>query len=430
MNLRSTRWASAPTQLLHSATTFIVTLTCARLAEAQSFGLIAAAFLLLTLAISLSMQWISFVWLHDTEADPGAIYRAALVLALCFAALYSIGWALYARWALDWHSTADALIAAGCAPFFLVYFTFRRLLLLQARVREATRLDLGRAAAFMLGLGALVAGHVVLDLRAYLLIVLAAHAVPLALIDVGLARAGRGHAPDAAGCVRGAVRKVFGLQHGDRLNLVSASMNIGFSLSSSMVAPVFISTVGFASLRAYELLIFPTMFAIQTADPIYMNRFRGLARQGVDARRWVREVVEVGALLVVPYLLLYGLLVAPVTGQRALALLVAPQYRADRALVHWLVLLSALTAANAPVRWMLSVLARGRPLLIGSALGFVLSLLSIAWLADGSAAPWVALVARSVYEACLLAAGAVACVLLLRAERRAGAGTATPSSFP
>jgi hypothetical protein len=406
--------SSAPIQLLHSGTSFLVIFACAKVANEVDFGHISAYFLLLTIGVSLSMQWVSLIWLREPESDSPGLYWAGFWLSAMCAATFWAVWCLYAFLAFGLATLIGALLALTSALVFFVYFSVRRLLLLQSRLALAARLDGVRALVFAIGIGALLLTRIALSLEVFMGLVLAAHLL-------ALAAAGLGHTL-ADGELRGqlrltlstSVRRIFGLQAGDRLNLYSAAMNILFSQASSIAAPLFISAAAFASLRAYELLLFPTFFVLQTLDPIYLNRFRNLSSlRPVQTRRWLAELSTAAILVAAPFALLYGLLLTPAWGPGLLDLLVAVGYHGDRGLIHLLLLLTMLMASNGPARWAMSVLGMGRPLFIGSLVGFPFSLVVLALLSQSEPRAWIALCAKLIYEGCVL----LICIAALGARR-------------
>jgi hypothetical protein len=414
MFFRKLLGSSAPIQLLHSGTSFLVIFACARVADEVDFGHISAYFLLLTIGVSLSMQWVSLIWLREPESSGSGLYWAGLWLSAMCAATFWAVWCVYAFLAFGLATLVSALLAFTSALTFFIYFSVRRLYLLQNRLALAARLDGVRALIFALGIGALLMTRIGLSLEVFMALVLAAHLLALAAAGSGQnLMAGDPHTRFRSK-LGASLRRIFGLQDGDRLNLYSAAMNILFSQASSIAAPLFISAAAFASLRAYELLLFPTFFVLQTLDPIYLNRFRSLSSlRPVQTRRWLLELLTAALLVAAPFALLYGLLLTPEWGPQLLDLLVAAGYHADRSLIHLLLLLTMLMACNGPARWAMSVLGMGRPLFIGSLVGFPLSLVVLALLSEAEPRAWIALCAKLIYEGCVL----IICIAALGARR-------------
>ena len=120
-------------------------------------------------------------------------------------------------------------------------------------------------------------------------------------------------------------------------------------------------------------------------------------------------------LVATPFALMYALLWVPAGRADFLGLLVPAKYHADRELIHLLLLLTLLMACNGPARWALSVLGMGRPLFIGTLIGFPVSLTALTWLSQASQQAWVALTANLLYELCVL----LICVAALLLRPRA-----------
>lgn len=403
------RRTSLPTQVLHSSTSFLMMAGMARFAPTEAFALAAAFFLLVTLTSSLNVYVLSAAWLrHGDSADIRPLAAFTLLISAVLALLLTGAWAVYRHWAFG-PAPRWEIAQAGLAAFSYLYcLAWRRQLLLDARFHLASFGD-GLRAVLILGGGLFMhSGKVDLSFDSFLLIFVFGHLVAVAPVLRELLGRGGGQ-PTAHRGWRFALQPLAAITRGDWLSVASGLANVVFSQAASLIAPMLIGAHQYATLRAYELFLFPVIFMAQVLDPIYMRRFRGIEEassvaQPYSAARPLRDMMLPALLMFAP--LAVGLAIAAlVPPLRDLLMgLVAPEYRADAWLFFWVLALSACIALNAPMRWRLMVAGAGAPLLRGTAVGIVASL-TLLWLFTLSTPlAWTVLAAKIAYELCLFGA--------------------------
>jgi hypothetical protein len=393
---------SLPTQLLHSATSFLMMAGMARFAPSQDFALAAAFFLLVTLASSLNIQVLSAAWLRLPAAAVSAAHPLAAFTWLSSGVVGSVlglAWAAYRHWAFGPGGLAEWLLTVAGGIAYLGYLAWRRQWLLEARFATATWGDGLRALVLLLGALAAHEASPGLDFREFLGLFFLSHA--LAMLPA-LRGVGAGGAQAGRWWQRGLL-PLHTLGRGDWLAVGSGLANVAFSQAASLLAPVLIGATQYATLRAYELFLFPTIFMAQVLDPIYMRRYRDASAQAAGAAP--ASMLWPALALFAPLALLCLAVATLPWACRGLELLIAPEYRAEIGLLGLVLALSAWVALNAPLRWRLTVAGHGAPLLRGTAVGIVASLATLLLLTASSPLAWTVLVARIVYEACLWVAG-------------------------
>jgi len=398
--LRST---SLPTQLLHSATSFLMMAGMARFAPTEAFALAAAFFLLVTLTSSLNVYVLSAAWLRngkDEDLQPLAAFTLMTSGALAMA--LTAVWAIYRHWAFG-PAPAWEMPSAGLASFSYLYcLAWRRQLLLDARFHLATLGD-GLRAILILGGGAILyttgAG---LGFQHFVVVFVLGHVLGVAPV-MHEVLAGAVTRPARGTWIGRALQPLAAITRGDWLSVASGLANVVFSQAASLLAPMLIGANQYATLRAYELFLFPVIFMAQLLDPLYMRRFRGAA--AARAPFHLYDVAPPALLMFAPLSLSLGLawLVPPLRG--LLLGLIAPEYRADAWLLVLVLALSACISLNAPIRWRLTVAGAGSPLLKGTAVGIVISLALLWALSREHPQAWAVLAAKMTYETCLFGAG-------------------------
>lgn len=398
---RLLRRTSLPAQLLHSATSFLMMAGMARFAPSDAFALAAAFFLLVTLTSSLNVYVLSAAWLRGGQ-DEGLKPQAAftLLISLGLSLLLAGVWAGYRHWAFGPASTLETVVAGLAGFSYLFYLAWRRRLLLDARFGLASLGDGLRAVLIFGGAVALHRGGLGLGFDTFLYAFLCGHlaaVVPVTREILGDRRSGAG------GWWSRALNPLAAITRSDWLGVLSGLANVVFSQAASLLAPMVIGAASYATLRAYELFLFPVMFMAQLLDPLYMRSYRGAVESAAPIG--AAEIMKPALLMFTPLALVLGVAVLfePV---RALLLgLVAPDYRAEAWLLAPVLALSGWIAVNAPIRWRLTVSGAGVPLLKGTAMGIVVSLLLLWVLAGHEPQAWTVLAAKIAYESCLMLAG-------------------------
>ncbi len=400
---RMLRGTSLPAQLLHSATSFLMMAGMARFAPTEAFALAAAFFLLVTLTSSLNIYVLSAAWLRNgEEEDLQPLATFTLMISATLALVLTGVWAVYRHRAFG-PAPAWELPNVGLASFSYLYcLAWRRQLLLDARFHLAT---LGDGLRALLILGGGVALHIVgagLEFQAFMGVFVLGHVAGVAPVLQEVL--GHEVARPVTGTWLGrALQPLAAITRGDWLSVASGLVNVVFSQAASLLAPMLIGASQYATLRAYELFLFPVIFMAQLLDPLYMRRFRG-----ADAERTAVHLQGIGPpalLMFAPLALGLGLAWTAVPLRELLSGLIAPEYRAEAWLLGLVLALSAWISLNAPIRWRLTVAGAGSPLLKGTALGIVVSLLLLWALTQRHPEAWAVLAARMAYEACLFVAG-------------------------
>jgi O-antigen/teichoic acid export membrane protein len=397
-----------PTQVLHSGTSFLLMAGMARLAPPEAFGLAAAFFLLVTLSSSLSIYVLSAAWLRLVGDDAkrrleGFTLSLTASMGLVFAPL----WLAYRGWAFgvpEWREVGLAAIASFAYQYF---FARRRQLLLDGYYQTALAADGLRSLSVMTGAAVMIWRGGQLDFSDYLVVFACAHL--LGVLPVLSVREGRVAStrvpPPLADQLRRTLSPLRTITRGDWLTVGSGLANLLFSQAATLLAPILIGSTQYAVLRAYELFLFPVFFVVQVLDPLYMRKFR---EELTDTRHKPEPLQQLAA----PALLIFAPLTLIALGAwlspwvtRLVQALIAPEYRDPFWMLALVVMLSALISLNSPARWYLTVLGRGESLLMGTAVGVVLSLLVLVGLSQWQAMAWTVLVAKMVYELCLVIAG-------------------------
>lgn len=400
---RLLRSSSLPTQLLHSGTSFLMMAGMARFAPTESFALSAAFFLLVTLTSSLNVYVLSAAWLRNGEdEDLQPLAGFTLLISLLLSLALTGFWAVYRHWAFG-PAPAWELPNVGLGAFSYLYcLAWRRQLMLDARFHLATAGDALRALMILGGGAALHLTGAGLAFPLFLLVFVLGHVGGVAPVLHEVL----GHAvarPPQGRWLGRALQPLAAITRGDWLSVASGLANVVFSQAASLLAPMLIGAQQYATLRAYELFLFPVIFMAQVLDPLYMRRFRN-----ADAGRATVRAADI----LPPALLMF----APLAGGLVLAWavppmrplmagLVAPDYRAAAWLVVPVLMLSGWISLNAPIRWRLMVAGAGSPLLKGTGVGILVSLGLLWTLTRQHPEAWTVLAAKMAYEACLFLAG-------------------------
>jgi hypothetical protein len=84
---------------------------------------------------------------------------------------------------------------------------------------------------------------------------------------------------------------------------------------------------------------------------------------------------------------------------------ISPQYRESFWLMNLVLGLSGVIAINAPLRWYMTVIGMGKPLLVGTGIGITLTLIVLLILTNQYPTAWTILCTKVTYESVLLVAG-------------------------
>jgi hypothetical protein len=413
---RLLRRTSLPTQLLHSGTSFLMMAGMARLAPTDAFALATAFFLLVTLTSSLNVYVLSAAWLRNGEdEDLQSLAVFTLLTTLGLSVTLTVVWAVYRHWAFGAAPEGEPVLVLLASFSYLFCLAWRRQLLLDARFSLATLGDGLRALVTFAGAWALSWFGLGYAFEWFLLAFIASHFAAVAPVMHEVL----GHAVprrDPAGWLQRGLRPLAAMTRGDWLGVCSGLANVVFSQAASLLAPMLIGAGQFATLRAYELFLFPVIFMAQLLDPLYMRRYRDASQGGAAMR--LSDVALPAALMFAPLclLLLAGVLVPPL--QALLLALIAPEYRSDFWLMSLVLALSGWISLNAPIRWRLTVAGAGSTLLKGTVVGIVCSLLVLWLLTRSQPLAWSVLAAKMAYEACLCFAGVVGMARLSGMARR------------
>ena len=401
------RRTSLPSQTLHSATSFLLMAGMARLAPSHAFALAAAFFMLVTLCSSLNIYLLSSAWLRLMGDDAATrLERFSLWLSGISALFFCFFWWGYRSTAFGAAPSFEVLSVGLAAAAYLQYFARRRQLLLSGRFAMAMLADAIRA---LLIVGAAVAtfwSQGVFDFERFLLIFVLAHLL-------GVLPAMSWQSSNVAGIrlpLRAMLPHVFSplhaLRRGDWLAVGSGAANVVFSQSASLLAPMLIGSTEYATLRAYELMLFPVFFMAQIFDPIYMRKLKTVSGWVSGQRSSILATLAWPALAIFSPLGLVCLLAwlwPPAA--TFIQFLISPEYRGSFWLMTWVLGLSGLIAINAPLRWYMTVTGVGKPLLIGTVLGIVLTFSVLLTLTRQYPTAWTILCSKVTYELVLFVAG-------------------------
>ncbi len=412
------RRTSLLTQTLHSGTSFLLMAGMARLAPSYAFALAAAFFLLVTLISSLNIYVLSAAWLR--AEGPEAMRRLegfTLFLTLTLGLIFALFWVGYRGWAFGPAALQEVLLVGVAAFSYLFFFARRRQLLLDGQFGVATLADGLRSVLVIVGAVATMWGGWQFDFSQFLWIFVLAHL--LGVVPV-LTRGSINKAPSSEGLgwwqrLQRSLSPLQAITHADWLSVGSGLANVMFSQSASLLAPMLIDPAQYATLRAYELFLFPVFFMAQVLDPIYMREFRlqtGDAQNPTLPQRLGRPALLIFTPLT---LICLGVWLSPWLAT-LFQTLIAVEYRSAFWLLGLVLALSGLISFNAPVRWYLTVAGEGKPLLFGTGVGIVLSLMTLLVLTHWQPLAWTVLAAKMMYEVSLALAGAVGVVRLKRAR--------------
>jgi hypothetical protein len=400
------RRTSLPSQTLHSATSFLLMAGMARLAPSHAFALAAAFFMLVTLCSSLNIYLLSSTWLRLMGDDAATrLERFSLWLSGISALFFGFFWWGYRSMAFGAAPFSEVLSVGLAAAAYLQYFARRRQLLLSGRFAMAVLADAIRA---LLIVGAAVAAfwcQGVFDFDRFLLIFVLAHVLGVLPVMSWRSNVVGLHLP-----LHSMLVNIFSplntLRKGDWLAVGSGAANVVFSQSASLLAPMLIGSIEYATLRAYELWLFPVFFMAQIFDPIYMRKLKTVSGGVSGQRSSILATLAWPALAIFSPLGLVCLLAwlwPPAA--TFIQFLISPEYRGSFWLMTWVLVLSGLIAINAPLRWYMTVAGVGKPLLIGTGLGIVFTLIVLFILTKQYPAAWTILCSKITYELVLFVAG-------------------------
>ncbi len=418
------RRTSLPSQTLHSAISFLLMAGMARFAPSQAFALAAAFFMLTTLCSSLNIYLLSSTWLRLMGDDAATrLEQFSLWLSGISALFFGFFWWGYRSWAFGAAPFLEVLGVGLAAASYLQYFARRRQLLLSGRFVMATLADTIRA---LLIVGAGVAtfwSQSVFDFERFLVIFVLAHVLGVLPVMSWQSDVTGLRLPLRAMLFH-VISPLHALRKGDWLAVGSGAVNVVFSQSASLLAPMLIGSTEYATLRAYELLLFPVFFMAQILDPIYMRKLQTVSGGASGQSSSLLATLAWPALAIFSPLGLVCLLAwlwSPAA--TLIQLLISPEYRGSYWLMTWVLGLSGLIAINAPLRWYMTVTGVGRPLLIGTGLGIVLTLIVLFILTQRYPTAWTILCSKVTYELVLLIAGSWGLSKLSQSTKK-GAGNA------
>ena len=405
------RRTSVVTQVLHSGASFLLMAGMARLAPTHAFALASAFFLLVTLGSSLNVYVLSAAWLRLEGPEAARrLAQFALLLSTASALMFALFWLGYRGWAFGAASLREWLLVGVAAFSYLNFFAQRRQLLLGGEFVRVTLAD-GIRALLILGAGAATLwSDGVLEFERFLLIFIGAHL--LGMLPMMARRS------PTAGTPKLSLRSRFAqtlspasvVRRGDWLSVGSGIANVLFSQSASLLAPMLVSPTEYATLRAYELFLFPVFFMAQVLDPICLRRYRALPQQQ-PVRALLIGLTGPSLLIFAPLALICAAAWFSPAFAGLLQTLIAPEYREAFWLMGVVLMLSGLIAINAPLRWYSTAQADGRFLLMGTALGIVVSLTALFTLTHIYAGAWAVLASKIAYEAALLIVGGLGVTL-------------------
>ena len=394
---------SVPSQALHSATSFVLMAGMARLAPSHAFALAAAFFMLATLCCSLNIYLLNAVWLRLTGDDAGVrLEQFSLWLSGVSALFFSLFWCGYRSVSFGAASFTEILSAGLAAASYLLYFFRRRQLLLSEKFAMATLADILRA-LLVIGPGlATFWSQTVFDFERFLVIFVAAH-----VFGVLPVMSWRSNAVSLRLSLRMKLLNILSplltLRWGDWLTVGSGSANVVFSQMASLLAPMLIGSTEYATLRAYELWLFPVFFMAQILDPIYMRKLKTVSGEAAKQSSSLLSTLAWPAFAIFfPFGLvcLFAWVWQP--AETLLQLSIAPEYRGSFWLLALVLILTGLISINAPLRWYMTVAGMGRPLLVGTVLGIVLTLIILLILTKQYPSAWTILCSKITYELILL----------------------------
>ncbi len=397
---------SLPSQTMHSSTSFFLMAGMARLAPSHAFALAAAFFMLATLCSSLNVYLLSSAWLRLMGDDAAArLEKFSLWLSGTSALFFGFFWWGYRSWAFGAAPLSEVVSVGLAAASYLQYFARRRQLLLNGRFAMATLADTIRAILIVGAGAATVWTQGVFDFDRFLVIFLSAHVIAVLPVmswqrDVASLRL-----PLRAKLLH-VLSPLSALRKGDWLAVGSGAANVVFSQSASLLAPILIGSTEYATLRAYELWLFPVFFMAQILDPIYMRKLKTVSGGASGKRSSSLATLAWPALVIFSPLGLVCLLAWLLPPAATLIqLTISPEYRGSFWLMTWVLGLSGLIAMNAPVRWHMTVTGVGKPLLIGTGLGIVFTLIVLFILTRQYPTAWTIFCSKVTYELVLLLAG-------------------------